>query len=394
MGIHKTKISLLTGGNDPHYVMPLASILATKGMKIDFVGNDEMKSHHLIRHHGIHYYNLRGNQDESAPLPKKIIRIIRYYLKLIMYAAKTETRIFHIIWLNKFIYFDRTILNLYYRSLKKKIVFTAHNVNEKKRDNTDNFFNRLTLKIMYHIVSHIFVHTKKMKQEIIDDFKINERKITVIPFGVNNAFPRSNLSSKEARKKLGLEEHNRVLLFFGQIAPYKGLDRLLLALPYLKKNDNNYKLIIAGKVKQNFEGYWNNIEKIIKENQLEKNIIRVINFIPDQEIEKYFKAADVLILPYINIFQTGVLFIGYSFGLPVVATDVGSLKEDIIENITGFVCKFYDPESLAKKIIYYFDSSLFKNIEANRPNIIKYVTEKHSWEIVGNKTVEVYNKIC
>jgi hypothetical protein len=148
MSNSKIHISLLTAGNDPPYVLPLASALASQGILVDFIANDEMQSHHSVQHDGIRYFNLRGNQDESAPMINKIIRLTKYYLKLIMYAATSETKIFHIIWLNKFIYFDRVALNLYYRFLGKRIIFTAHNVNEKKRDNADTYFNKLTLKFM------------------------------------------------------------------------------------------------------------------------------------------------------------------------------------------------------------------------------------------------------
>jgi D-inositol-3-phosphate glycosyltransferase len=246
---------------------------------------------------------------------------------------------------------------------------------------------------MYEIVSHIFVHTDKMKRELHDDFNIGERKVTVIPFGVNNTVPQSNLSPRQAKNKLGLNEQQRVLLFFGQIAPYKGLDQALLALTYLNKGNHLYKLIIAGKIKSGCDAYWSAIRKIISDKGLDRHIISVVHFIPDCDVEVYFKAADVSVLPYRHIFQTGVLFLACSFGLPVIATDVGFLKDDIIDGVTGFVCKYVGPESLAKKIADYFDSHLFHNLEANRLNIIKYANDNHSWDVIGKATVDVYKSI-
>ncbi len=78
------------------------------------------------------------------------------------------------------------------------------------------------------------------------------------------------------------------------------------------------------------------------------------DFIPDDETEVYFKAADVLVLPYRHIYQSGVLFLGYSFGLPVLAADVGALKEDIVEGKTGFVFRPEDPADLAETIARLF----------------------------------------
>ncbi len=87
------------------------------------------------------------------------------------------------------------------------------------------------------------------------------------------------------------------------------------------------------------------------------------DFIPDDETEVYFKAADVLVLPYRHIYQSGVLFLGHSFGLPVLAADVGSLKDDIVEGKTGFVFRPEDPVDLAKTIERYFASDLYAELE-------------------------------
>jgi len=104
----------------------------------------------------------------------------------------------------------------------------------------------------------------------------------------------------------------------------------------------------------------------------------------------YFKAADLLALPYKHIYQSGVLFLGYSFGLPVVATDVGALREEIIEGRTGFVCRPEDSVDLARAIETYFSSDLYKDLNNRRQEIRKYVLERHSWDVVGQLTRNVY----
>jgi len=384
------KVSLLTGGDDPSYAIPLMSSLASKGIEVDFIGNDQMQRSEAVNNERVNYLNLRGDQSENAPVTTKIIRVSKYYSRLVKYAFQTDSRIFHILWLNKFILFDRTILNLYYKMLGKKLVFTAHNVNAGVRDGNDSLMNRLTLRFMYRIMDHIFVHTIKMKTQLAKDFHVPHEKISVIPFGINNFVPRSELKISEARSRLGLHEDERALLFFGQIAPYKGLELLISALNLLKTNGDNYRLIIAGKVKATYEKYWQMIRTMIKECELEAHITERVEFIPDEEVEVYFKGADVLILPYRDIYQTGVLYLSYNFGLPAIATDVGSLNEEIVEGQTGFVCKPDDPEDLAKKIGIYFESSLFRNLEAKRREIEEYANEKYSWQAVAEATYSVY----
>lgn len=132
---------------------------------------------------------------------------------------------------------------------------------------------------------------------------------------------------------------------------------------------------------------------MINEHGLNDIVIVKSEYIPDEEVEIYLKASDLLVIPYKFIFQTGVLFLSYNFGLPVIATDVGSLREDIVEGKTGFLCKPEDPQDLSDRIDFYFQSDLYKNLDANRLEIIKYANEKYSWASIGKTTVSVYEKL-
>src|SRR5262249_36162940 len=160
-------------------------------------------------------------------------RVLRYYQDLLRHASRTDSRLFHVLWLNKFEVLDRTLLNVFYKLKKKKLVFTAHNVNLRKRDGCDTWVNRASLRVMYSLLDHIFVHTEHGKSELLQDYGVPSDKISVIPFGLNTYVPDTPLSKYEARSILGLGEMEKVLLFFGQIAPYKGLDLLLEALRIL-----------------------------------------------------------------------------------------------------------------------------------------------------------------
>lgn len=386
------KISLLTAGKDPHYALGLLSALISKGIIIDFIGNDSMTDAGVVHNNSVTYHNLRGDQSPHVALKEKVIRVLKYYFTLIKYAATTDSKIFHILWLNKFLYFDMTLLNVYYKCLGKRIVYTAHNINIKERDGRNTIVNKLCLSFLYKVVDHIFVHTEKMKQQLLNDYKLRHEKVSVIPFGINNAMPNSALTCRDAKKIFHFKEHDKVILFFGNIAPYKGLEYLLLALVHLKEQWNDFKLIIAGRIK-NCDSYWRKIQGIMKDNALEDHIICKTEYIPDEHVQDYFKASDVLILPYKYIFQSGVIFLSYNFGLPVIAADIGSLKEDVDEGKTGFMCKPEDPIDLAKKIHLYFQSDLYYNLEENRDTIITYANEKHSWDNVGDITHAVYENL-
>jgi D-inositol-3-phosphate glycosyltransferase len=383
-------VALLTGGTEKHYTYGLGMALISKGVSLDIVGGDRVDCPEMHTTPGLNFLNLRGSQRPDATLAKKISRLSLYYARLISYAWTSRAKIFHILWNNRFQLFDRTLLMLYYKSKGKKIVLTAHNVNEARRDQHDSFLNRLTLRIQYRLADHIFVHTAKMKDELLKDFGTREQAVTVIPFGIYNMVPRTSLTSAEARSRLGISEGDKAILFFGNMRPSKGLAYLLPAFERISALDPHYRLIIAGRGIKNFERQWKEIQPTISRLFKQGLVVLKDEFIPDEEMELYFKAADVLVLPYTEIFQSGVLFMGYSFGLPVIATDVGSLGEDIIEGKTGFLCKPRDPIDLAGAIERYFQSDLFRNATHHRHEIQSYAEAHHSWDIAGTKTFNVY----
>jgi glycosyltransferase involved in cell wall biosynthesis len=386
------KIALLTGGGDKPYALGIAAALTSVGMHVDFIGSDDMNVPELLNDPLVNFLNLRGDQRPEASRMAKALRVLSYYVRLIRYAATARPKLFHILWNNKFQVFDRTLLMLYYRTLRKKITFTVHNVNAGKRDLNDLFLNRLSLRIQYNLCHHLFVHTNAMKRELVADFCIPESTVSVIPFGINNTVSDTALSIAEAKRQLGISRGDRTLLFFGNIAPYKGLEYLISAFAELLNKDRSYRLIIAGKPKES-EGYWKQIHQGIARSGIRDRVIERIEFIPDEETELFFKAADVLILPYAHVFQSGVLFLGYSFGLPAIAADVGNLKEEVIDGETGFVFKARDSSDLASKIEDYFTSELFHNLETRRGQIKKYANEKYSWSKVAAITTRVYSEL-
>jgi glycosyltransferase involved in cell wall biosynthesis len=387
------RVGLLTGGGDKHYAVPLAAALGSKGIRLDFIGSDQLDCEEVRGIPGLRFLNLRGDQREDAGAVRKVIRILKYYMRLLQYAAGSDCQILHVLWNNKFEFFDRTLLMVYYRILGKRIAFTAHNVNAAVRDSKDNWLNRFSLRVQYRLCHLILVHTQLMKQELVDDFGVRPDAVRVIPYGINNAVPVSGLTASEARTRLALTSSDRTVLFFGKIAPYKGLEYLVDAMRILAVKENRIRLVVAGPVKPGYSEYWNGIERQIQSAGLGDLVVRRIEFIPDEHIEGYFKAADVAVLPYTYIFQSGVLFLAYGFGVPVIATDVGSLREDVVDGRTGFVCAPRDATALAKTLEQYFRSDLYQNLDDRRHQIRSVVSEEHSWarvaEIVSRSYLEI-----
>ena len=383
-------VGLLTGCQDRPYAFGLAMALLDRGVRLDMIGSDGEDSPELHTMPNLRFLNFRGNQRERVNIVVKLWKLAVYYARLMRYATRRKPKILHILWNNKIEAFDRTILMLYYKLLGKQIALTAHNVNQGRRDGQDSYWNRQTLRIQYRLCDQIFVHTQKMKDELCKDFGAAASTVTVIRHPLNNAFPDTDLTPMEAKQQLGLKNDENAILFFGRLRPYKGLEDLLAAFQLLVEKHSGYRLIIAGEPKKGSEAYREEIQETVNNEFKEGQIIAKIQFIPDEEIELYLKAADVLVLPYKEIFQSGVLFLAYSFGLPVVATDVGSFRAEIVEGSTGFLCQPGDSAELAKAIEMYFGSDLFKNLDTRRQDIKDYADAHHSWNSVADLTRNAY----
>jgi len=387
------QVGLLTGGDDRSYALGLTMALVGRGVFVDFVGSDKVDAPELHNNASVNFLNLRGDQREDAPFRQKVVRLLTYYLRLLRYAVVAKPRVFHILWNNKFEHFDRTLLMLFYRAVGRKIALTAHNVNAAKRDGHDSPLNRLSLGVQYHLADHIFVHTGKMKEDLRKEFGVPSQKVSVIPFGINNTVPTTVLTREEAKRRLGIDGKDIAALFFGQIAPYKGIEYLVSALTEIIRDQPGFRLIIAGKVKKGSEQYWQKVRDAIGALSERERILMRIEHIPDEDIEIYFKAADVLIIPYTRIFQSGVPFLAYSFGVPVIAADVGSLREDIVEGKTGLICKPRDSSDIARKVRAYCASDLHCNPERTRESIRKFANDRYSWDVVGAVTARVYQNL-
>jgi glycosyltransferase involved in cell wall biosynthesis len=387
------RIALLTGGQDLSYALGLTDALARSKVRIDVVGSNSVDHPYFHTCREVAFLNLRGDQRENASFPRKATRLSLYYLRLLHLALAAPAPVFHILWNNKFETIDRTVLMAWYRLLGRKVVLTAHNVNAARRDGKDGRINRLTLKIQYALSHHLFVHTEAMQRELAEEFKVNPAKTSVIPFGLNDSTPKSQVTGADARRTLGISGESKVAAFFGQIAPYKGLHYLIDALPEIVRRYPDFRLIIAGKIKRGAEEYWSSVERSIAASGVRSCIVARIEHVPDAEVEIYFKAADLLVIPYTSIYQSGVPFLAYSFGLPVVATDVGSLRDDVVDGKTGLICQPRDAPALAATVIRYFESDMYKHLPDSRRAIRVAAVERYSWDKVAETTVEVYRTL-
>jgi D-inositol-3-phosphate glycosyltransferase len=386
-------VALLTGGFDKSYAWGLSSALSAEQIDVDFVGSDDLDCAEILAVPRLRFLNLRGDQRENVPQLDKVRRVLLFYARLFAYVVSSKTPILHILWNNRFEWFDRTLLMVFYRAAGKKVAMTVHNVNEAKRDGYDNWFNRFCLRTQYRLSHHLFVHTPRMRDELAADFGVDVNRITVIPFGINDSTPQTALTRHQAKQMLGLGADERTLLLFGQMAPYKGITYLVEALAILAQSGQRIRLLVAGKIKRGSEDYWAEVERLIGERQIDDLVVRRIGHVPDAEVEKYFKAADAVVIPYVHIFQSGVPFLAFSFGAPVIATDVGSLRDDVTGDM-GVICRPRDAADLARAITEFFSGPLYAEREQRRAQIRQVALDRYSWTTVGTRTRAVYEAVA
>lgn len=191
------------------------------------------------------------------------------------------------------------------------------------------------------------------------------------------------ISATEARAKLGLPHDKRLVLFFGFIRDYKGLDTLIRATQFLS---DEYCVVIAGEMYGDFAKY----DRIIDEAQVRSRCKLFIRYIDDTEVPDFFSAAEVCVLPYKSATQSGIVQIAFNFNLPVIATDVGGLAEMIEDNVTGLILRAQEPQALAQLIESYFARNLrepfARNIAARR--------HSYSWAGFAEAVLELYENLA
>ncbi len=185
-----------------------------------------------------------------------------------------------------------------------------------------------------------------------------------------------NIPKEEARRKLKLSEGKKTLLFFGLIREYKGLDVLLKAFSEL---DDSFQLVIAGEIYGKSDKYLELIEK-----SSNKNIFLFNQYIPDDEVNIYFSAADLCVLPYRSATQSGITGTSFHFEVPVIATDVGGLRESLKDGLLGEVVESENPEALRMAILDAFKG---KNIE-NFKSQIQNEKSLNGWDAFAAKLLE------
>jgi len=180
-------------------------------------------------------------------------------------------------------------------------------------------------------------------------------------------------SLQEARRVLNLDAHLPVLLVFGYVRHYKGLDIMLRAMPAILLREPELRLVVAGHFYEDVSLY----RRLVDQLGISGSVDLYPGYVPPERTALYFAAADTVVLPYRSATQSGVVQLAYGYGLPVIVTPVGSLPEMVRPGETGWVARGTSPERFAEAVLQFLDNR--ERLSSMRPAIEAFRRE-YSWE--------------
>lgn len=318
-------------------------------------------------------------------LLRRCLKVLEFPINAVqcVYIAKRERKqLIHF----QTIHLIELLLVVLFKITGFKIVYTIHNVlpSHKKL----NLLQRIFYSFLYACCDFLIIHSEVSRQDAIKLYRISPKKIVVIPHGDYKFFiPEKQLSKIEAKEKLGIPEQRNTILFFGAIRSNKGLHDLLDAIPTIKNKISNVLLIIAGEPLQDYFKYQKHIQSL----GITDAIFESLEYIPIEEVSTYFYASDIVILPYHEISQSGVLHLAYAFGKPVIASNIGGFQEVVEDGKNGFLIPPHNPELISEKVIKILNNDDLA--EKMGKHSLFLADSKFSWESIAQKTEHLYTEI-
>lgn len=324
----------------------------------------------------------RLTDDTTIPLSEnenlKIRNVLDWFNPFgwIIEAFKIETPVIHAQWWSYPLALIYIIILGINKLRGKKIIITVHNVKPHERNILKTFMNQC----VFHLADEYIVHTDQNRTELQKSIK--HKNIHIIPHGLIT-HPLENITKQSARNRLKIDQSEKILLCFGHIRDYKGLDTAIKALSLIR--EENVKLLIAGKCWED----WKKYNDLIARLHMENRIILIIDYIPTNEIEPIFRSSDLILLPYRHFeAQSGVGALILPYGIPMIVSNTGGLTDYVSDN--NCIIEPNAHEELAQKITRILrDPNLYATLVQN----IKEKKKELNWETIAEKTIGLYKTL-
>ncbi|MBE2280617.1 MAG: glycosyltransferase [Ignavibacteriaceae bacterium] len=270
----------------------------------------------------------------------------------------------------------RGISSLIKGKFKGKIVFITENFISHEANFLDRFLTKYGLKHASAFVALSDIVNKELAT-ISEGRPVYRSELPIFDFVDVGLNPEKS----KLREEFKIGANDKVILFFGYVRHYKGLDILLEAMPAILEFDPNIKLFIAGEFYDEYQKYSDLIEKL----KISGSIIMQNLYIPNEEVYKYYLISDLVILPYRSATQSGILNIAYGFNKPALVTKVGGLAEFVDDNETGVIVEPGSANEIANGVKKFYELEKSVNFEEN----IKMKVNSNSF----NKFPELFEEI-
>ena len=323
----------------------------------------------------------------------KFSRKLPFWFPVLRNLLFSDSKILHIHWIfsiagfnlkNKF----KSLLKLLIFSidvlvvkfiLRYKIIWTIHNT--YSHESFTPKLERIGRFFFSNIVNLLIVHCDEAKKEIVREYRVSRNKIVVIPIGTYENIYKNDINKEQAREILNLNNDQFVFLYFGPIRPYKGVPNLIKSFKSIEI-DSKIKLLIIG----------NPLNNEIRDNILNKvkdisSIDVDFRFIPNDEIQNYMNAADVVVFPYQKILTSAGVLLAMSFGKAIIAPKIGCLI-DILDHQSAFLYSPKDDSGLINALIESLHNS--EKIKEMSNHNQRYV-KSFNWDKIAKKTKSLYN---
>lgn len=360
---------------DYKYTYSLANALKACGNEVELVIDDKKNNGYCQCKCTNKFLTSRKDIGKG----KKLLNYIETYRFIVKKAVSEHFDVVHVQW------FQFSPVDYYFlRKLKKyciKVVISVHDILPFDEKKYDMCFH----KKLYGLCDQIIVQAETNIMRFNELFPEDSNKVTFIPHGHFLDFADKH-GIEESRKHLNIPQDKTVLLFFGQIKKVKGVGILLEAFGRLAQKRDDLYLVIAGSVwKDDFGPY----QEIIARYRLNDSQLKTdIRFIPDDEVGYYYSACDIAMMPYLDVYQSGVIQLVYAYGKPAVATAIAPFMEIVEDGVTGYLCQPDNVNSLAETIERAAaEKQRFASLgEAGRQKI----AIKYSWDDIAAKVTELY----
>lgn len=378
------QVEMFGRGGMAHYTFCLTSALKAKGAAVKLLTANQYELEKEADFKVIGIFKLRGH---SNSLPRIIGQLTKAFAmvngnRLLRKCIKTERPdILH--FQGSLPLADWLFSRFSWRYAKRRgvrVIYTAHNILPHEQKFA---VHRFIYRFIYKKADALIVHSAS-NIRMLTQIAPKHRPVYVVPHGDYNFLNQKNVISRdEARGKLGLSLSDKVVLFFGTIRPYKGLDVLIRACALIRDRTPDFKLLIAGNPLEDFTKY----EKLIEKAKISDRVIKVLEYVPNEQISLYLNAANTLVLPYKEIYQSGIIHLAFAFGLPTICSKTGGLPDLVKDGKNGLLFEPGNAEALAELLIRVLsDQTLAHNLgAASKDSVAKF-----SWPSIAGKTLEVY----